>query len=87
MIQSYLLNLIGPIFSLVLSVSSGSICWLNLLTIGDRECECWEWYEFSWSLSFYIPYLYFLKGGAILSLGLSKIGLVLIGEGEYFILL
>lgn len=80
--QSYLLNLIGPIFYFVLSISSGSICWLSLLTIGDLE---WDWREFYWSLSFSIPYLYFLKGGAILSLGLSRMGLVPIGEGEYFI--
>lgn len=67
------MNLIGPIefvageliFYFVLSPSSGSICWLNLLAIGDLEWD-WEWYElFYKSLSFYIPYLNFLKGGTI----------------------
>lgn len=82
------MNLIGAILVFVLSPSSGSSCWFSLLTIGDSE---WDWNEFYWSLSFYMPYLYFRKGGATLSVLYLFNGLVDKvldnGEGEYFILL
>lgn len=91
----HFLNLIGAIFSLVLSISSGSVCWLSLCIVGDLEPPLVEWtecLEFYWSPIFYAPYLVYFLNGATLTTPVAVVlspakGLFDKGEGEYFNLL